>query len=121
VDDLSLHGVVLEINSPGGAICGARAIADDVSYYRSKAKKPIYAHVEGLAAYWAASAADKVIADYGSDIGSIGVIMGPFKYYNTVVNEDSGLFDGGVITQNGIESVSITAGKPKDWAILTGG
>lgn len=117
VDHDEIKGVVLEINSPGGTIYGAHAIADGVEYYRSKTKRPVFAHIEGIGAsgaYWAAVSADRVVADYGSDVGSIGVVMGPFKYYNTVLSEQGGLFDGGVMTQNGIQSVSITAGKSKD-------
>lgn len=110
-EEEAIKGVVLEINSPGGTIYGAHAIADGVEYYRSKTHKPVYAYVQGLAAsgaFWAAVSADKVIADYGSSIGSIGVVMGPFKYYDHVVS------DGEVLTQNGIESEYISAGKGKD-------
>jgi len=115
--DGSIQGVILEINSPGGTIYGAHAIADGVEYYRSQTHKPIYAHISGTGAsgaYWAAASTDKILVDYGSDVGSIGVIMGPFQYYNTVLSEDSGLLGSGVVTQNGIESVTITAGKSKD-------
>jgi protease IV len=116
-EDDTIHGVILEVNSPGGTIYGSRAIADGVKYYQQKTGNPVYTYVEGMAAsggYWAASATDKIIADYGSDIGSIGVIMGPFQYYNKVLSEDGGLLYGGVVTQNGIESTYITAGKSKD-------
>jgi len=110
-------GVILEINSPGGTIYGAHAIADGVSYYREKTKRPVYAHISGMGAsggYWAAAAADKVVGDYGSLIGSIGVIMGPFQYYDGLVAQDGGILSGGVVTQNGIESFYITAGTGKD-------
>jgi protease IV len=112
-----IRGVLLKINSPGGTIYGAHAISDGVEYYRRVAKRPVVAYVQGVGAsgaYWVAAAADHIIADYGTDVGSIGVIMGPFKYYNTPVSEDGGLFAGGVITQKGIESVNITAGRSKD-------
>mgnify|MGYP003385414319 CR=1 FL=1 len=112
-----IKGVVLEINSPGGTIYGAHAIADGVAHYREQTKRPVYAHVSGVGAsgaYWAAVSTDKVLADYGSDVGSIGVVLGPFKYYNTVLSEDGGLLAGGVMTQGGIESVEITAGRSKD-------
>lgn len=110
-------GVVLEINSPGGTIYGAHAIADGVKYYREVTKRPVYAHISGMGAsggYWAAASASKIVGDYGSLIGSIGVIMGPFQYYDGLVAEDGGLFGGGVVTQNGIESFYITAGSGKD-------
>ena len=117
VDDPAIQGVILEIDSPGGTIYGAHAIADGVKYYREQTKKPVFAHVEGSGAsgaYWAAVSTDKIYADYGSDTGSIGVIMGPFEYYDKVTEINGGLLGGGVVTQNGIESVTLTAGKSKD-------
>lgn len=116
-ENSEIKGVVLEINSPGGTIYGARAIADGVAYYKAVTKKPVIAHISGLSAsggYWASIAADNVYADYGSTIGSIGVIFGPFKFYDSVVAEDGGAFVGGVVTQNGVETTFITAGKSKD-------
>jgi protease-4 len=109
--DDSIQGIILDINSPGGTIYGAHAIADGVAYYRKTANRPVVAYVQGMAtsgAYWAAASTDKIIADYGSDVGSIGVIMGPFTYYDKVIE------DGSVVTQNGIQSINITAGTSKD-------
>lgn len=115
--DDTIQGVILEIDSPGGTIYGSKAIADGVQHYRQQTKKPVYAHVEGSGAsgaYWAAVSADKIFADQGSALGSIGVIMGPFEYYDKVLATDGGLLGGGVLTQNGVESSYITAGKSKD-------
>lgn len=113
VKDDAIKGVVLEINSPGGTIYGAHAIADGVAYYREKTHNPVYTYVQGMAAsgaYWSAVSTDKIVADYGSTVGSIGVIVGPFKYYDKVLSDESG-----VVTQNGIEDVTISAGKSKDY------
>jgi protease-4 len=63
--------------------------------------------------YWAAASADEIIADSGAMTGSIGVIFGPLKYYNGVIEEGSSLF-GNVVTQNGIETTYITGGGGKD-------
>lgn len=114
--DNSIAGVILEIDSPGGTVVGSKAISDGVKYYRDQTKKPIIAHVRGQAAsggYWVAAAADYIIADTGSITGSIGVIFGPFKYYDKVIEEGS-LLGGSVVTQNGIETTYITAGGSKD-------
>lgn len=116
-NDKTLKGVILEVNSPGGTIFGSRAIADGVMYYKQKTGKPVITFVSGLAAsggYWASIASDIVVADYGSTIGSIGVLFGPFKYYDKVVSENGGILTGGVVTQNGIDTTYITAGKSKD-------
>ncbi len=109
--DPDIKGVVLYINSPGGTIVGAKAIADGVSYYREQTKKPVYAYVQDMAAsggYWAAASADVIYAEQGSLTGSIGVIMGPFEYYNKLVSL------GSVGTQGGIELNYITGGTYKD-------
>lgn len=109
--DDSINGVILEINSPGGTIYGAHAIADGVAYYKKKTHHPVIAYIQGSGtsgAYWAAVSTDKIVADYGSDVGSVGVIQGPFEYYDTPVS------DGNVVTQNGIQTVTITAGTSKD-------
>jgi len=116
-DNKDIKGVILEVDSPGGTIYGAHAITDGVKYYREKTKNPVYAVISGTGAsgaYWAATSADKIFIDYGSGVGSIGVIMGPFEYYDKVTAVDGGILGGGVVTQNGIQSLTITAGKSKD-------
>jgi len=115
--DENIDGIILEINSPGGTINGSQAIADGVQEYKDKAKKPVYVHISGLAAsggYFAAARADEIIADQGSLTGSIGVISGPFKYYDKVLAEGDGILGGSVVTQNGVEASYITAGGGKD-------
>lgn len=116
-EDDTIAGVILMIDSPGGTIFGSQAIADGVSEYKEKTGKPVIAYVGGTAAsgsYWAAVSTDEILADHGTAIGSIGVIYGPFKYYQDVVSEDGGAFMGGVVTQGGITTQYITAGTSKD-------
>jgi len=115
--DEDIKGIFLHIDSPGGTVGGAKAIADGIQEYRQATGKPVYAYISGTAAsggYWAAVAADRIIADTGSSVGSIGVIFGPFKYYDTVTSEDGGIFSGGVVTEKGIQTTYITAGRSKD-------
>ncbi len=114
-DDIA--GVILEIDSPGGTIYGSTAIADGIAAYKEATNKPVVAYVAGMAAsggYWVAAGADKIIADSGTGVGSIGVISGPFKFYDTVMSEDGGAFMGGVVTTGGVKTQYITAGEHKD-------
>jgi protease-4 len=114
--DKDVKAIMFEINSGGGTVLGSMAIVDGINYYREQTGNPIYAYVRGFAAsgaYMVASACDKVIADSGSMTGSIGVIFGtPFKYYDKVTSEGTG--SDYVVTQNGIETVYISAGEYKD-------
>src|SRR6201993_2156749 len=72
--------VVVHINSPGGTTAGSEQLYDALT--RLKAKKPVVVVVEGLAAsggYIAAIAADHIVAQQSSLVGSIGVL---FQYPN---------------------------------------
>lgn len=115
--DSSIKGVVLEMNTPGGTIFGAQAIADGVRTYRDQTGKPVLAFVKGLSAsggMWAMAPANRILADHGSIIGSIGVILGPIAYYDGVTATEGGILGGGVTTRNGIEYTNITGGRGKD-------
>jgi capsid assembly protease len=75
LEDPAVRGVMLQIDSPGGEVAG---ITDLVAMIRA-AGKPVWAHIDGTgasAAYWIASAADKVIASPSAVIGSVGVQIG---------------------------------------------
>jgi protease IV len=72
--------VVVHINSPGGTTAGSEQLYS--SLMRLKAKKPLVVVVEGLAAsggYITAIAADHIVAQQSSLVGSIGVL---FQYPN---------------------------------------
>jgi len=72
--------VVVHINSPGGTTAGSEQLYD--SLMRLKAKKPMVVVVEGLAAsggYITAIAADHIVSQQSSLVGSIGVL---FQYPN---------------------------------------
>lgn len=112
-----IKAVLLDINSPGGTIYGAHAIAQAVEDYRKKTGRPVYAFVSGVAAsgaYWGAISTDKLIADYGSQTGSVGVISGPYTFYDDITAQQASLFEPGIVTQNGIQQLYITAGTSKD-------
>jgi protease-4 len=70
------NAVIVHINSPGGTTAGSEQLYD--SLMRLKAKKPLVVVVEGLAAsggYITAIAADHIVAQQTSLVGSIGVLF----------------------------------------------
>ena len=76
VSDSQVRSIVLLIDSPGGAAMGNEEVARTI--YESRGSKPIIAFVRGMAAsaaYYLASAAEKIIASPSSLIGSIGTIL----------------------------------------------
>ncbi len=115
--DTRIKGIFLHVTTPGGTIFGSQAIYDGIKTYQQKTGKPVIAFVEGLAAsggVWAIVGADKIYADYGSLVGSIGVLGPTLQFYNKPVAVNGGLFGGGITTQNGIEQTIISAGRGKD-------
>ena len=72
----SAAAVIVHINSPGGTTAGSEQLYD--ALVRLKAKKPLVVVVEGLAAsggYIGALAADHIVAQQSSLVGSIGVLF----------------------------------------------
>jgi protease-4 len=76
----SAQAVIIRVDSPGGTVGGSEQLYD--ALIRLKAQKPMVVVVDGLAAsggYIAALAADHIVAQSSSLVGSIGVL---FQYPN---------------------------------------
>src|SRR5437899_5108200 len=76
-DDDSIKAIVLHVNSPGGGVAASEEIYREVKRIRDEKKKRIVASIETVGAsgaYYVASATNKIYADKGSVVGSIGVI-----------------------------------------------
>jgi len=76
-NDSSIKAIILHVNSPGGGVAASEEIYREVKRIRSEKKKKIVASVETVGAsgaFYVASACDKIYADQGSIVGSIGVI-----------------------------------------------
>lgn len=75
--------VALVINSPGGSPVQSSLIYQRIRALAEKHKRPTLAFVEDVAAsggYWLANAADEIIADPSSIVGSIGVVTATFGF-----------------------------------------
>jgi serine protease SohB len=77
------RAVALSINSPGGAAAQSHLIHRRIRALAEEKKLPVIAFVEDVAAsggYMIACAADEIIADDSSIVGSIGVVGGSFGF-----------------------------------------
>lgn len=105
--DSSIKGVLFVIDSPGGAVAPSIEIAYAIRELNSI--KPVVAYASGVIAsgsYYASIWADKIIANPGSIVGSIGVIMQGF--------DASELMD-----KIGLKTQTVKAGKYKESGTLT--
>ena len=97
-DNDAIKGVLFCVDSPGGAVAPSVEIAQAIK--RLKEKKPVVAYAKGTMAsgsYYASIWADKIIANPGSMVGSIGVIM-------------QGADLSGIMNKIGIKSQVVKAG-----------
>lgn len=77
INNPDIGAIVIDIDSPGGAVSGTPELATKI--HAARGTKPIIAVCNSLmcsAAYWIGSAADEIVATPSSDgVGSIGVVM----------------------------------------------
>ncbi len=102
--DKKTKAVILRLNTPGGSPVQSRYINDEITRLKKKhPATPVYAVVVDMCAsggYYIAAAADKIYADQGSIVGSIGVLMNGFGFVD-------------VMQELGIERRLMTAGENK--------
>lgn len=79
--------VALSINSPGGSPVQSALIAQRIRLLAAENNLPVIAFLEDVAAsggYWLACAADEIVADPASIVGSIGVISSGFGFHELI-------------------------------------
>ncbi len=73
-DNPDVKAILIRVNSPGGSAAASQEIFEEIK----KIEKPVVVSVSetcASGAYYISSAADKIIANRSSSVGSIGVIM----------------------------------------------
>lgn len=76
-DDKSIKAIILKVNTPGGGVAASQEMYEIIRKTRDKGK-PVIVSISSLGAsggYYAACGGSIIIADPGSLVGSIGVIM----------------------------------------------
>jgi len=102
-DNPQVKAVVIRINSPGGVVAPTQEIHQALTRVR-EAGKPVVASLGSVAAsggYYAAVAADRILANPGTLTGSIGVIMQMANVEN-------------LFKKVGVDYVVVKAGQYKD-------
>lgn len=100
--DTNIKGVLFVVDSPGGAVAPSVEVAFAIK--ELKQIKPVVVYASGVIAsgsYYASIWADKIIANPGSMVGSIGVIM-------------QGVNTKELMDKIGIQTQTVKAGKYKE-------
>src|SRR5713226_9665942 len=76
-EDDSIKAIIIHVNSPGGGVAASEEIYREVKRIRDEKKKRIVSSIQTVGAsgaYYVSSGTNKIYADGGSVVGSIGVI-----------------------------------------------
>ena len=76
-DTKSVPAILLNVDSPGGGVAASQEIYTEVKRLREKKNKVVVAYMSSVGAsgaYYLSAPADKIIANPGTIVGSIGVI-----------------------------------------------
>jgi protease-4 len=117
LSEKNIVGLIISIDSPGGSVSATHKIYKIIKEFKKKQKIPIFFHSSNIlasGAYWISLSGDKIYADYGAIIGSIGVKGPDWVHYNSPTSLSPGLLGGYVESPNGIKLYSSTAGISKD-------
>src|SRR5436190_326295 len=82
-DSNNVRAILLNIDSPGGGVAVSQEINTEVKRLREKKNKTIVAYLSSTGAsgaYYVAAAANKIVANPGTVVGSIGVIAEWLNY-----------------------------------------
>jgi protease-4 len=102
--DDRIKAVVLRINSPGGTATASDIVYEELKTFKAKRKIPVIAvimDVGASGAYYAALAADQIVAHPTAVVGSIGVVM-------LTMNTE------GLLQKVGVTPLAIKSGPKKD-------
>lgn len=99
-----VKAVLLRVNSPGGTAAASQAVNEAIAKLRKETKIPVVVSVGDMAAsgaYYISSAADRIVANPASMVGSIGVI----------IHEEN---ISSLLSRYGVSDVTIKSGAHKD-------
>ena len=109
--------LIVSINSPGGTVSASNELYNHFEEFKKKSNSKIYFHSSEMLAsggYWSSLAGEKIYANYGAIIGSIGVKGPDWIYFNKPKLISSGILGQTIEVKDEIKVYSTNAGKSKD-------
>ena len=109
--------LIIKINSPGGTVSATASLEKIINDFKKDNKTEVYFFSNEILAsggYWVATTGDKIFANYGTIIGSIGVTGPSWYYYDYPTSISRGIFGQKIETKNGIKIFNQNAGNSKD-------
>jgi protease-4 len=103
-EDDAVHAIVVRINSPGGTVTASDIIYTSLMRFKAEHRTPVLVQMLDVAAsggYYAALAADEIVASPTTVTGSIGVVFTNISF-------------AGLMEKIGVENQTVASGAMKD-------
>lgn len=103
-DDDDVAALILRINSPGGTVTASDVLYEKIRRFKEESAVPVIAEVVDVGAsgaYYAALAADEIVAHPTSIVGSVGVILESISL-------------AGLMQKVGVRNQAVATGEMKD-------
>jgi len=110
--------LIVSINSPGGTVSASNELYNHFKEFKKKSNSKIYFHSSEMLAsggYWSSLAGEKIYANYGAIIGSIGVKGPDWFFFNKPKLISSGILGHTIEVKDEIKVYSTNAGKSKEF------
>ena len=117
ITKLNPNILIVSINSPGGTVSASNELYNHIKEFKKKSNSKVYFHSSEMLAsggYWSSLAGDRIYANYGAIIGSIGVRGPDWIFFNKPNLISSGILGQTIEVKDEIEVYSTNAGKSKD-------
>ena len=109
--------LIFKINSPGGTVGASDKLVKLITNFKINKDIKIFFYSDQILAsggYWVATTGDKIFANYGSLIGSIGVSGPSWYFYDRPISFSNNLLGQNIETTDGIKIYDQNAGYSKD-------
>tara|TARA_B100000989_G_scaffold211683_1_gene160695 strand:+ start:264 stop:1277 length:1014 start_codon:yes stop_codon:yes gene_type:complete len=117
LEEINPKVLIFKINSPGGTVGATDKLEKLITNFKINKDIKIFFYSDQILAsggYWVATAGDKIFANYGSLIGSIGVSGPSWYFYDGPIAISNGLLGRNIQTKGGIKIFDQHAGYSKD-------
>ena len=117
LEEIDPKVLIFKINSPGGTVTATYKLENLITKFKNRNEIEIYFYSDEMLAsggYWVATAGDKIFANYGSIIGSIGVSGPSWYFYDRPVSFSNKILGQNIETEGGIKIFNQNAGNSKD-------
>lgn len=112
-EDPNIKGMIIHVNSPGGSVGSSQELYTEIKRVREEFRKPVVVSGGSLVAggaYYAASGADRIVANPGTLMGSMGAVI---EFSQPNQSQDGRAYEQITVKVGGLEEPEVSPNQMK--------